>query len=47
MYYESDKSCFMKTTYHKRLIKQDLYKKITIRYENTFEKIAEILENER
>ena len=36
---------YLKTTYHKKLIKQDFYKQITIRNGNTFEKIVEILEN--
>ena len=40
-----DESEYMKTTYHKKLIKQDFYKQITIRNGNTFEKIAEIFEN--
>ena len=40
-----DDSEYLKTTYHKKLIKQDFYKHITIRNGNTFEKIAEILEN--
>ena len=39
-----DESEYLKTTYHKKLIKQDFYKKITIRNANTFEKIAKILE---
>lgn len=39
-----DESEFLKTTYRKKLIKQDFYKKITIRNSNTFEKIAKILE---
>ena len=39
-----DESEYLKTTYHKKLIKQDFYKKITIRNSNTFEKIAMILE---
>ena len=38
-----DESEYLKTTYHKKLIKQDFYKKITIRNSNTFEKIAKIL----
>ena len=38
---------YLKTTYHKQLIKQDFYKKITIRNGNTFEKIAQILESEK
>ena len=42
-----DESEFLKTTYHKKLMKQDFYKKITIRNGKTFEKIAEILENGR
>ena len=42
-----DESEYLKTTYHKKLMKQDFYKKITIRNGNTFEKIAEILENEK
>ena len=42
-----DESEYLKTTYHKKLMKQDFYKKITIRNGNTFDKIAEILENER
>lgn len=41
-----DESEYMKTTYHKKLIKQDFYKQVTIRNGNTFEKIAEILERE-
>ena len=39
-----NESEYLKTTYHKKLIKQDFYKKITIRNSNTFEKIAMILE---
>ena len=39
-----DESEYLKTTYHKKLIKQDFYKQITIRNGNTFEKIVEILE---
>ena len=31
------------TTYHKKLIKQDFYKEITIRNGKTFEKIAEFI----
>ena len=42
-----DEAEFLKSTYHKKLMKQDFYKKITIRSGNTFEKIAEILENEK
>lgn len=38
-----DESEYLKTTYHKRLIKQDFYKVITIRNGNTFEKIAEFI----
>ena len=39
-----DEKKFLKTTYHKKLMKQNFYKQITIRNSNTFEKIAEILE---
>ena len=42
-----DESEYLKSTYHKKLIKQDFYKKITIINGKTYEKIAEILENER
>ena len=42
-----DEAEYLKTTYHKQLIKQDFYKKITIRNGNTFEKIAQILETEK
>ncbi len=38
-----DEAEFLKTTYHKELLKQSFYKQITIRNGNTFEKIAEIL----
>ena len=41
-----NESEYLKTTYHKKLMKQDFYKKITIRNGNTFERIAEILESE-
>ena len=41
-----DESEYLKTTYHKKLIKQDFYKKITIRNSNTFEKIAKIFKSE-
>ncbi|WP_455100308.1 DUF1697 domain-containing protein [Parvimonas micra] len=42
-----DESEYLKSTYHKKLMKQDFYKEITIRNGKTFEKIAEILENEK
>ncbi len=42
-----DESEYLKTTYHKKLLKQDFYKQITIRNGTTFEKIAEILGSER
>ena len=42
-----NESEYLKTTYHKKLMKQDFYKRITIRNGNTFERIAEIFENER
>ncbi|MCQ9210134.1 DUF1697 domain-containing protein [Granulicatella seriolae] len=38
-----DETEFLKTSYHKKLLKQDFYKQITIRNGNTFEKIAELL----
>ena len=41
-----NESEYLKTSYHKKLMKQDFYKKITIRNGNTFERIAEILESE-
>lgn len=41
-----DEAEYLKTTYHKKLMKQDFYKHITIRNQKTFEKIAEILEKE-
>ena len=40
---KTDEAEYLKTTYHKKLMKQDFYKQITIRNGNTFEKIAEIL----
>ena len=42
-----DEAEYLRTTYHKQLLKQDFYKKITIRKGNTFEKIAQILETEK
>ena len=39
-----DEAEYLKSTYHKKLIKQDFYKHITIRNGKTYEKIAEILE---
>ncbi len=41
-----DESEYSRTTYHKELLKQDFYKKITIRNGNTFEKIAATLEKD-
>lgn len=41
-----DEAEYLKSTYHKKLIKQDFYKQVTIRNGNTYEKIAEILEKE-
>ena len=38
---------YLKTTYHKQLLKQDFYKMITIRNGNTFEKTAQILGAEK
>ena len=42
-----DEAEYLKTTYHKQLLKQNFYKMITIRNGNTFEKIAQILETEK
>ena len=42
-----DEAEYLKTTYHKQLLKQNFYKMITIRNGNTFEKIAQILEAEK
>lgn len=39
-----DEAEFLKTTYHKKLLKQDFYKRITIRNGKTFEKLADFLE---
>jgi hypothetical protein len=41
-----DEAEYLKSTYHKQLMKQDFYKDITIRNGNTYEKIAEILEKD-
>ena len=41
-----DEAEYLKTIYHKKLIKQAFYREITIRNGNTYEKIAAILENE-
>ena len=41
-----DEAEYLKTTYHKKLMKQDFYKQITIRNGNTFDKIAEILRSQ-
>lgn len=38
-----DESEYLKSTYHKKLIKQDFYRFITIRNGKTYEKIAEIV----
>lgn len=39
-----DESEFLRTTYHKKLMKQSFYREITIRNGKTFEKIADLLE---
>ena len=39
-----DEAEYLKSTYHKKLMKQDFYQHITIRNGKTYEKIAEILE---
>lgn len=41
-----DEAEYLKTIYHKKLIKQAFYREVTIRNGNTYEKIAAILENE-
>ena len=38
-----DEAEYLKTTYHKKLMKQNFYKKNTIRNGNTFDQIAEIM----
>lgn len=38
-----DEAQYLKSTYHKKLMKQDFYKSVTVRNGKTFEKIAEIL----
>ena len=40
-----DEAEYLKTTYHKKLMKQAFYREVTIRSGNTYEKIAEILES--
>ena len=42
-----DEGDFLKTTYHKQLLKQPFYKTITIRNGKTFDKIAELLKKEQ
>ena len=42
-----DEAEYLKSIYHKELIKQDFYKHITIRNGKTYEKIAEILEKKK
>ena len=42
-----DEAEYLKTIYHKKLMKQAFYREVTIRNGNTYEKIAEILENEK
>lgn len=42
-----DEGEFLKTTYHKQLLKQPFYKTITIRNDKTFDKIAELLQKEQ
>lgn len=41
-----DEAEYLKTIYHKKLMKQAFYREVTIRNGNTYEKIAAILENE-
>ena len=40
-----NETSFLKTSYHKYLIKESFYKSITIRNARTFEKIADLLNN--
>lgn len=40
-----DEAEYLKTIYHKKLMKQAFYREVTIRSGNTYEKIAEILES--
>ena len=42
-----DEGDFLKTTYHKQLLKQPFYKTITIRNGKTFDKIAELRKKEQ
>ena len=42
-----DEGDFLKTTYHKQLLKQPFYKTITIRNGKTFDKIVELLQKEQ
>ncbi|WP_314856397.1 DUF1697 domain-containing protein [Stomatobaculum longum] len=42
-----DEAEYLKTIYHKKLMKQAFYREVTIRSGNTYERIAEILENEK
>ena len=39
-----DEAEYLKSTYHKKLIKQDFYKRITIRNGKTYDKVADILQ---
>ena len=39
-----DEAEYLKSTYHKKLIKQDFYKHITIRNGKTYDKVADILQ---
>ena len=41
-----DEAEYLKTIYHKKLMKQAFYREVTIRNGNTYEKLAAILENE-
>ena len=40
-----NETSYLKTSYHKYLIKESFYKSITIRNSRTFEKIADLLNN--
>lgn len=41
---KTDESQFLKTAYHKHLVKEDFYKLVTIRNGNTFDRLTKMLE---
>ena len=42
-----DEKSFLKTAYHKRLLREDFYRQVTIRSGSTVEKIAAMLSQDR